>query len=121
DAAVEDRAMSDVPVLVDDRIGSRKAVHDATVLQVRSVLHHDAPEVAAQRRAGSDVAAGADDHVADQHGGGMDVGTRIDDGPDAVDRIDGEDCRLFAHRFTPFRLREHHGGAVDTAATVAHR
>ena len=41
---------------------------------------HDAAEVAAQRgEQGGHVAAGADEHVADQHGIGMDVGGGMDD------------------------------------------
>jgi hypothetical protein len=48
------------------------------------LFEDQAAEVAAQAGAGADIAAGADDDVADQHGRGMDVGGRVDDRDDAV-------------------------------------
>ena len=42
------------------------------------LLQHDAAEVAAQAGAGADVAAGADDHVADQHRSGVHIGAGVD-------------------------------------------
>ena len=47
-------------------------------------------KIAAQARARADVASGANDDIADQHGGGMDKCLGIDDRRDAVDRIDSE-------------------------------
>ena len=47
-------------------------------------------KIAAQARARTDVASGANNDVTDQHSGGMNKCLRIDDRRDAVDRIDSE-------------------------------
>src|SRR6476661_5532313 len=60
DATVEHRAVTDVAVLADDGVGAGKAMRDAGILQVGARADLDPAEIAAQRRAGSDVAAGPD-------------------------------------------------------------
>ena len=82
--------MSDMAVLADDGVGAGKAVHDAASWTFAPARTSMPSEVAAQARAWADIAAGPDDHVADQHGARMHEGGRIDDGRDAVDRIDGQ-------------------------------
>ena len=82
--------MADVPVLADQRVGAGKAVHDAGVLHVGAALEDQPPEVAAQTGARADIAAGADDDVADQHGGRVNEGRGVDHGDDAVNRIDAQ-------------------------------
>ena len=52
----------------------------------RTSMRPKSPRSDARR---ADVAAGADDDVADQHGAGMHEGGRIDDRRHAVDRLDG--------------------------------
>ena len=93
---MQDRAVTDMAVFLDDRVGAGKAVHDAAVLQIRAGTDLQPTEVAAQRRSGSDVAARTDDHVADQNGGRMHVRGRIDDRRHAVDGPD-----LERHRRSP--------------------
>jgi len=65
-------------------------MHDAGVLQVGAALEDQAAEVAAQAGARPDIAAGADDDVADQHGGRVDEGRRVDHGDDAVNCKDAQ-------------------------------
>jgi hypothetical protein len=96
---VEHGAVADVAVLLDHCVLVREAVDRAVVLHVGAALEHDAAEVAAQARAGPDIAAGADDHVADQHGRGMDVGGGIDHRHDAFECIAG-------HAMAPARLEK---------------
>ena len=85
---MQDRAVADVAVLLDDRVGAGKAVHHAVVLDVGAGAYFQPPEVAAQARERTDVNAGPDDHVADQHGGRMHERRGIDHRRDAVDRVD---------------------------------
>ena len=66
-AAVQHGAVTDVPIFLDHRIGAGKAVHHASVLQVRATLQDQSPEVAAQACTRPHIAVRADDHVADQH------------------------------------------------------
>ena len=80
----------DDPYILDSLgwVKFRLGRHDEAeqVLRRAYELRADA-EIAAQRRARADVAAGADEHVADQHGAGVNIGRRIDDRNDAVDGI----------------------------------
>ncbi len=86
--------MADMTVLLDHRILAGKAVHDAIVLHVRSGLQDDAAEIAAQRGARPDIAAGADDHVADQGRGRVNEGIRIDDRDHRLEAIARHQARL---------------------------
>ncbi|MCY1311617.1 hypothetical protein D9M70_619350 [compost metagenome] len=86
--------MADVAVDLDHRVLVRKAVDAAVVLHVGAFLQHDAAEIATQAGAGADIAAGADDHVAYQHGAGVHVGRRVDDGNHAVDGVAGHSIGL---------------------------
>jgi len=81
--------MADMAVDLDHGVDAGKAVQHASVLHIAALLEHDAAEVAAQRGERGDVAAGADEHVADQHGVGMHVGGGMDDRADAVDFVAG--------------------------------
>ncbi len=91
--------MADVAVLLDDGVGVGEAVHDAGVLEVRTGAQLQAAEIAAQGGGGADIAAGADDHVADQDRGGVDEGGGVDDGDDAVDGVDvGHQVGAFSTR-----------------------
>ncbi|MNN39024.1 hypothetical protein D3C81_1530470 [compost metagenome] len=76
-AAVQHRAVADVTISGDAGDAGGEAVDHAGVLQVGAFLEDDASEVAAQAGQRADVAAGADDHVADQHRGGMHVGVGV--------------------------------------------
>ena len=71
DAAMQDRGVADMAILLDDGIGARKSVHDAAVLDIRAGAHLEAAEIAAQRSQWPDIAPRADDDVADEHGAGM--------------------------------------------------
>jgi hypothetical protein len=93
-AATEHRAVPDVAVRLHEHLRAGKAVEHAAVLHVRACLQHDLAEVAAQRSTRTDIAAGADDHVADQDGGGMHVGAGVDDGHQGVDGIAGDGADL---------------------------
>ncbi len=80
-------AMADMAVRLDHRVAAGKTVHDTSVLQVGALFQDQAAEVAAQRCQWADVAARADDHVADQHRTGMHIGAGVNDRRDAVDFI----------------------------------
>ena len=81
--------MPDVAVRLEHRVGTGERVDHARVLHVRPLPHYDAAEVAAQARERADVAAGSDDHVADQARGLVHERGRIDHGHDAVERVAG--------------------------------
>src|SRR5262245_7148589 len=91
-------AMADVSVLLHDRVARGKAVHHARVLQIRALLQNDSPEVAAQARGRSDVAARPNDDVADEDCSRVNVCGRIDHWHETVDFVAG------------------HGGAVRAKA-----
>ena len=99
-AAVQHRAVADMAVLLDDRVGVGEAVHDAGVLEVRTLAQLQPAEIAAQAGGRADIAAGADDHVADQDRGRMDEGSGVDDRDQAVDGVylGHAQCRCFCTR-----------------------
>jgi hypothetical protein len=88
DAAMQDGAMADVAIFLDDGVAAGKAVHYTAVLHVGAGTDEQATEVAAQAGTGTDVGARTDVHVTDQHGRRMNIGARIDHRHDAVDCID---------------------------------
>ncbi len=65
--AVKDRAVANMPVLFHYRVLLRETVHDAVILNVRPVFHHDTAEITAQAGIGADINAFAQNHVANQH------------------------------------------------------
>src|SRR3954471_11601740 len=77
-------AVTDMTVALNDAILARKAVHDAVVLHVGAVFDDDAPQVAAQRGAGTDVATGADNDVSDQDRGWMHEASLPDNRSDRI-------------------------------------
>ncbi|MNM42230.1 hypothetical protein D3C81_530620 [compost metagenome] len=85
--AVQHGAMADVPVTFHYGVAPRKTMHHAGVLQVGALLQHDAAEIAPERCQWADVAAGADDDVADQDCTGVHVGCRVNHGRQAVQSI----------------------------------
>jgi len=84
---MQDCAVSNVTIFLDHGVGSRESVHDTGILQVGAGFQNQAAEVAAQAGAGADIAVGADDDVANQHGTGMNVGSGINDRHNAVDGV----------------------------------
>ena len=82
--------MTNVSFFLDDRADPRESVQHASVLNIGALAQFDMAEIAAQARSRTDVASRANNDIADQHGGGMNECLRIDDGRNAVDRIDGE-------------------------------
>src|SRR5690606_24270858 len=87
--AMDHRAVADVALLLHHAVEVGRRMHDAVVLQVRVRLHHDATEIAAQHGTRPDVAAGADDDVADQHGARVHPGRRVDHRDDALEGVNG--------------------------------
>jgi hypothetical protein len=63
---MQHRPVADVAVLLDHRVGARKAVHHAGVLHVHARSRISRPK-SPRRLAQGPIAVGADDHVADQH------------------------------------------------------
>jgi hypothetical protein len=102
-AAVQHGAVADMAILLDDRIAAGEAVHDAGVLHIDAALENQASEVAAQAGTGADVAAGPDDHIADENGRRMNVAAGIHDRNDSVD---GENAWA-VHVDAPGRGRRH--------------
>jgi hypothetical protein len=76
--------MADMAIFLNDRIGARKAVHDAGILQVGSGFQNQAAKIAAQAGTGANIAVRADYHIADQYGTGVNIGAGINDWNDAV-------------------------------------
>ena len=65
--------MADMPVLFHHRVLLRKTVHHAVILDVRAVFHHDPAKITAQAGVGAHVNAFAEDHVANQHRGRVNI------------------------------------------------
>ena len=65
--AMNHRPVTDVTIDFNHGVAAGKTMDHASVLQVRALFHDQPAEVAAQTGAGTDVAARADDDVADQH------------------------------------------------------
>ncbi|MNH26959.1 hypothetical protein D3C79_870460 [compost metagenome] len=80
-------AVADVAVAPDHRVTLREAVHHAGVLNIGALFQDDAPEVAAQAGQRADIAAGSDDHIADQHRTGVHIGAGVDDRGQAVEAV----------------------------------
>ena len=87
-AAVQDGAVPYVAVGFDDRVAAGEAVHDAGVLEIAAGLENEAAEIAAQNGLSADVAAWADDDIADEDGGGVHEGGGVDDRDDAFELVD---------------------------------
>ena len=63
-AAVQNGTVADMPIDFYHGILLWEPMHDAVILNVRAVLHHDAAKVAAQAGVGPDIYAFADNHIA---------------------------------------------------------
>jgi len=85
---MKDRAVADMAVFLDHRVGMGKTMHDAAVLQIGAAFQDQTAEIPAQRGARPDIATGPDDDIADQDSGWMDKGFVVNHRNDAVDGID---------------------------------
>src|SRR5260370_18144793 len=86
-AAVQGDAVADGDVVAEEqRIFVAHYVEDAAVLNIGARADADVVHVAAHDGAGPDAGVGADDHVADDDGGGVNVGGCGDVGPLAAIR-----------------------------------
>src|SRR5216684_4102164 len=86
-AAVQGDAVADGDIVAEEqRIFVAHYVEDAAVLDVGAGADADVVHVAAHDGAGPDAGVGADDHVADNDGGGVNVGGCGDLGPLAAVR-----------------------------------
>src|SRR5438876_6806295 len=73
-AAVQGNTVADGDVVAEDqRIFVAHDVKDRAVLDIGARADADVVDVAADHRAGPDAGVFADDHVADEHGSGIDV------------------------------------------------
>jgi hypothetical protein len=90
DAAMQHGAMTNVSFFLDDGADPRESMQYASILDIGALAQFDMAEIAAQARARTDVASGANNDIADQDGGGMNKCLTIDDWRDAVDRINSE-------------------------------
>ena len=72
-AAVQNSAVADMALLFHHRILAWEAVHYAVVLYIGPVFDHDAAKIAAQAGVGPNIDPFAEDHVANQHRGRVDV------------------------------------------------
>lgn len=79
--------MADVAVFLHHGIGTGKTMHDASILQIGAALENEPAEIAAQAGRRTDIALRPDDHIADQDGGRMDVGRRVDHWGNAIDCV----------------------------------
>src|SRR5690606_22797942 len=89
-AAMQYRAMPDMPVDVDQRVIFGHAMNDTGILHIGAFAQDDAAEIAAQAGQRPHIDARPDDHVADQHGSGMDISGGVYNRRQAVDGIDFE-------------------------------
>ena len=87
--AVQNGAVADMGIFLNDAVFSREAVHHAGVLQVAAPVHLHPTKVSAQNRAGANVAIGADNHIANQNGGWMNKGAGINNGYQVFDGVNG--------------------------------
>ncbi|MNP32788.1 hypothetical protein D3C76_1259910 [compost metagenome] len=62
-------------------------MHDAGVLQVGALFQDDTAEITAQGSQWPYVATRAHDHVTDQHGTGVDIGSRVDHWGQAIEAV----------------------------------
>ena len=62
---MQDGAVADVTIFIDQHDPSRKAVNDAIILDVGAGVHDQPAVITPQRRPGSDVASDPDHDVAD--------------------------------------------------------
>ena len=95
-AAVQNRAVADMPLFFHDRILAGKAVHHAVILDVGAIFHHDAAKIAAQAGVRANVDPFAEDHVANQHRGGMNVALIRYHRRHTVNLINGHSLSLYA-------------------------
>lgn len=79
--------MANVAVGFDCAIPAGKTVQNACVLHIATIPDRDPAEVSPKHGVGSDVAIPADDHVPDQHGGGMNAGRRINDRHKGIESV----------------------------------
>ena len=66
-AAVQDRAVADMPVLFHHRVLLRKTVHHAVILDVSAIFHHDTTKIATQAGIWPNVNTLAENNIADQY------------------------------------------------------
>ncbi|MNJ65396.1 hypothetical protein D3C77_614060 [compost metagenome] len=88
-AAMQHRAVTDMAVALDHRITVGETMHDTGVLQVGALLQHDPAEITAQAGQRTDVAPRANNHVADQYGARVYIGTGVDHRREAVKAVAG--------------------------------
>ncbi|MNI54760.1 hypothetical protein D3C73_1096720 [compost metagenome] len=79
--------MADVAVALDHRVTVRETVHYAGVLHVGTLFQDDPPEVAAQAGQRPDITVRPDDHVTDQDGRGVNVGSWINHRGQAIEAV----------------------------------
>src|SRR5437870_5447477 len=91
-AAVKDRPVADVRVLLEPRLPAGKGVQHAAVLHVRARAEDDAPEVAPERRAGADIAARSYQAIADEHRLRVHERRRVDDRNEAFQTVRRHRC-----------------------------
>lgn len=59
--------MTNMPIFFNDSILPGKAVHNAIILNVRAIFHHDTTKITSQAGIWSNVNALAENNIADQY------------------------------------------------------
>ena len=74
--AVQNRSVADMSVLFHHRILAGKSVHHAVILDIRPIFNHDTPKISAQAGIGANINTFAENDIANQHCGWVNIAFR---------------------------------------------
>ncbi|MNI62661.1 hypothetical protein D3C73_1179910 [compost metagenome] len=102
-ATVQNGTVADMPVFFHHRVLARETVHYAVILNIRAIFHHDTTKIAAQASVRTHVNPFAEDHIANQYGGWMNIAFVRYDGDHSVHLVNRHGFSCYASANPPKR------------------
>ena len=86
---MQNRAMTNVTIALDNTILTRERVHDTGILHIGTLRHDNAAKIAPERCVGTDIAVRSNDDIANQNRGFMYKRVRMNNGCETFKTVNG--------------------------------